>query len=113
MHICCRAEFTSRRAAHVVLSRPIFKGLRFPRRSAHARLPLDNILFPTCLCGLNGVLHASADSGNSFPPSFPSSIQNSSSVTVSFPLPAPSLPSIVAEGKHSYDLEYQLPTEAP
>ena len=45
--------------------------------------------------------------------SFPSSIQNSSSVTVSFPPRAPSWLRIIAEGKHSYDLEYQLPTEAP
>jgi hypothetical protein len=30
----------------------------------------------------------------------------------SLPAPPPWLP-IIAEGKHSYDLEYQLPTEAP
>ena len=30
-----------------------------------------------------------------------------------FPPRAPSWLPIIAEGKHSYDLEYQLPTEAP
>ena len=56
MHICCRAESTSRHAAHIVLSRSVFKGFRFLRRPAHAQLPLHNILLATYLCSsyLNG-----------------------------------------------------------
>ena len=34
MHICCRAESTSRHAVHLVLFRSVFKGFLFLRRNS-------------------------------------------------------------------------------